>query len=103
MKSFVIVCMAVFVVAGAFATDETSAKTTKAEDRLKAAADVLNEIQSAPDQGIPEEVLGSAECVWVVPARLMGGFFVGARFGREVASLRRSIGVYAPEVFTTKC
>ena len=60
MKSFVIVCLAVCLVAGAFAADETSAKTTKAEDRLKAAADVLNEIQSAPDQGIPEEVLGSA-------------------------------------------
>src|SRR5437667_395755 len=88
MKSFLIVCMAVCLVAGAFAADETSAKPSKAEDRLKAAADVLNEIQSAPDQGIPEEVLGSAECVSVVPSMLKGGFIVGARYGRGVASCR---------------
>src|SRR3989440_2402331 len=102
MKSFVIVCMVVFVVAGAFATDETSAKTTKAEDRLKAAADVLNESQSAPDQGIPEEVLGSAECVSVVPSMLKGGFIVGARYGRGVASCRTTKGWSAPAFFTIK-
>ena len=44
----------------------------KAVDRLKAAGDVLEEIQSAPDQGIPEESLGSAECVAVVPSLLKG-------------------------------
>ena len=102
MKSFVIVCMAVCLVAGAIAADETSAKPTKAEDRLKAAADVLNEIQSAPDQGIPEEVLGSAECVSVVPSMLKGGFIVGARYGRGVASCRTSKGWSAPAFFTIK-
>jgi lipid-binding SYLF domain-containing protein len=102
MKTFLIVCMAVCLVAGAFATDETSAKTTKAEDRLKAAADVLNEIQSAPDQGIPEEVLGSAECVAVVPSMLKGGFIVGASYGRGVASCRTSKGWSAPAFFAVK-
>src|SRR5437868_15262207 len=102
MKSFLIVCMAVCLVAGAVAADETSAKPTKAEDRLKAAADVLNEIQSAPDQGIPEEVLGSAECVSVVPSMLKGGFIVGARYGRGVASCRTPKGWSAPAFFTIK-
>src|SRR5437867_2923329 len=100
MKSFLIVCMAVCLVAGAFAANETSAKPSKAEDRLKAAADVLNEIQSAPDQGIPEEVLGSAECVAVVPSMLKGGFIVGARYGRGVASCRNPKGWSAPAFFT---
>src|SRR5437899_10530166 len=100
MKSFLIVCMAVCLVAGAFAAEETSAKPTKAEDRLKAAADVLNEIQSAPDQGIPEEILGSAECVAVVPSMLKGGFIVGARYGRGVASCRNPKGWSAPAFFT---
>src|SRR6266496_5741554 len=99
MKSFLIVCMAVCLVAGAFAADETSAKPSKAEDRLKAAADVLNEIQSAPDQGIPEEVLGSAECVAVVPSMLKAGFIVGARYGRGVASCRTAKGWSAPAFF----
>src|SRR5438477_10811351 len=102
MKRFLILCMAVSLVAGAFAADETSAKPTKAEDRLKAGAEVLDEIQSAPDQGIPEEVLGSAECVAVVPSMLKGGFIVGARYGRGVASCRTPDGWSAPAFFTIK-
>src|SRR6059058_6407694 len=99
MKSFLIVCMAVCLVAGAVAADETSAKPTKAEDRLKAAADVLNEIQSAPDQGIPEEVIGSAECVAVVPSLLKGGFVFGGEYGRGVATCRGPNGWSAPAFF----
>src|SRR5207248_5216017 len=102
MKRFLILCMAVSLVAGAFAADETSAKPTKAEDRLKAGAEVLDEIQSAPDQGIPEEVLGSAECVAVVPSMLKGGFIVGARYGRGVASCRTPKGWSAPAFYVVQ-
>jgi len=77
-------------------------KDNKATDRVQAAADVLNEIQAAPDQGIPEEVLGSAECVAVVPTMLNGGFIVGARFGRGVASCRTPKGWSAPAFFTVE-
>jgi len=80
----------------AFAADLTA---TKASERVQAAADVLSEIQDAPDQGIPENVLGSAECVAVVPSLLNGGFIVGARYGRGVASCRTSKGWSAPAFF----
>ena len=63
---------------------------------------MLDEIESAPDQGIPEEVLGSAQCVAVVPTMLKGGFIVGARFGRGVASCRTPKGWSAPAFFTIK-
>jgi SH3 domain-containing YSC84-like protein 1 len=79
------------------ASDE---KENKATSRVRAAADVLNEIQSAPDQGIPEEVLGSAACVAVVPSMLNGGFMVGARYGRGVASCRTPKGWSAPVFFS---
>ena len=72
---------------------------SKAEDRVNAAATVLDEIQSAPDQGIPEEVLGSAECVAVVPSMIKGGFIFGARYGRGVVSCRSSKGWSAPAFF----
>lgn len=72
---------------------------TKAGNRVQAAADVLSEIQAAPDQGIPETVLGSAECVAVVPAMLNGGFVVGARYGRGVASCRTPKGWSTPAFF----
>lgn len=71
----------------------------KAVERVGAAGTVLNEIQSAPDQGIPEDVLGSAECVAVVPSLLKGGFIVGGRYGRGVASCRTEKGWSAPAFF----
>ncbi len=80
----------------ALAADENQ---TKAADRVQAAADVLNEIQSAPDQGIPQNVLASAECVAVVPTMLNGGFIVAARYGRGVASCRHPKGWSAPAFF----
>ena len=74
----------------------------KAVERLQAAGTVLNEIQSAPDNGIPEEILGSAECVAVVPSMLKGGFIVGARYGRGVASCRTPKGWSAPAFFVVQ-
>jgi SH3 domain-containing YSC84-like protein 1 len=74
-------------------------KETKAADRAQAAADVLNDIQGAPDKGIPQEVLGSAECVAVVPSMLKGGFIVGGKYGRGLASCRTPKGWSAPAFF----
>ena len=76
------------------------ATESKATDRVKAAATVLDEIQNAGDQGIPEEVLGSAECVAVVPSMLKAGFIVGARYGRGLASCRTPKGWSAPAFFS---
>jgi lipid-binding SYLF domain-containing protein len=96
MKKFFVLCLLVGFAVPAF-TDEKD--DTKAVDRVKAAGTVLDEIESAPDQGIPEEVLGSAECVAVIPTMLKGGFIVGARYGRGVASCRTPKGWSAPAFF----
>jgi len=84
----------------AVAGDETK-DNTKAEDRVKAAATVLDEIESAPDKGIPQDVLGSAECVAVVPSLLKGGFIVAANYGRGIASCRTPSGWSAPAFLFT--
>src|SRR5712672_3012261 len=81
-----------------FGADEPS-RTSKAALRAQAAADVLDEIQGAPDKGIPQEVLGSAECVAVVPTMLKGGFIVGGKYGRGLASCRTAKGWSAPAFF----
>src|SRR6202047_4268229 len=73
---------------------------TKASGRVEAAGTVLDEIEAAPDKGIPEEVLGSAECVAVVPSLLNGGFVFGGRYGKGVASCRTPQGWSAPAFFT---
>lgn len=94
LSVLVVLCLSI----GSFAADETKDET-KASDRIQAAGTVLDEIQAAPDQGIPEEVLGSAQCVAVVPSMLKAGFIVGARYGRGVASCRTAKGWSAPAFF----
>jgi len=69
-------------------------------DRLDHAGKVLHEIMSAPDKGIPEEVLEHAKCVAVVPHLLKGGFVFGAENGRGVATCRTDNGWSAPSFFT---
>jgi lipid-binding SYLF domain-containing protein len=68
-------------------------------DRLDHAGAVLHEIMSAPDKGIPEEVLDHAKCVAVVPHMLKGGFIFGAEGGRGVATCRTETGWSAPAFF----
>src|SRR5580700_9332701 len=96
MKKLFVLTLIVSVCSFCFAADE---KESKAADRVQAAAEVLDEIQGAPDKGIPQEVLGSAECVAVVPSMLKGGFIVGAKYGRGLASCRTAKGWSAPAFF----
>jgi len=97
MKRLWLLAIAASLSSLAFAADEP--KESKATDRVQSAAQVLNEIQSAPDSGVPEEILGHAECVAVVPSMLKGGFIVGAKYGRGVASCRTPKGWSAPAFF----
>lgn len=103
MKRTLVSLLIVALSALAFGDDQNKDEkdANKATDRIEAAAAVLDEIESAPDQGIPEEVLGSAECVAVVPSMLKGGFIVGADYGRGVASCRTPTGWSAPAFLFT--
>src|SRR5450755_2852739 len=95
-KFLVLLLLSCFLTPVLFSADED----TKAVQRIQSAATVLDEIQGAPDKGIPEEVLGSAECVAVVPSLLNGGFVFGGRYGKGVASCRTPAGWSAPAFFT---
>jgi lipid-binding SYLF domain-containing protein len=103
MKKTLLVLFVVAVSAVMFADDQNSEPKdkNKAEDRIQAAANVIDEIESAPDTGIPQEVLGSAECVAVVPSLLKGGFIVAGDYGRGVASCRTPTGWSAPAFLFT--
>jgi lipid-binding SYLF domain-containing protein len=97
MKTKLVVCLVCVFAMAAFAEE-----TNKAVDRVQSAASVLNEIEGAPDKGIPQEVLGSADCVAVVPSLLKGGFIIAARYGRGVASCRTPKGWSAPAFFSVE-
>lgn len=97
MKKLLLLVTVLGLVGSTLAADEAN---NKAADRVKSASLVLEEIQSAPDTGIPDEVMGSAECVAVVPSMLKAGFVFGARYGRGVASCRTAKGWSDPAFFT---
>lgn len=67
-----------------------------AVERLQMSADVLKALMEAPDKGVPEEVVDNAKCIVVVPHLIKGGFIVGAKHGRGVATCRTGHGWSAP-------
>jgi lipid-binding SYLF domain-containing protein len=82
----------------ALACTNASAGTGREDtvDRLQKSVDVLHSIMSTPDKGIPEEVLSNAKCILVVPDLIKGGFIVGGKHGRGVATCRTADGWSAP-------
>ena len=59
-----------------------------AEQRLKDATDVLNEVMATPEKGIPADLLRKAHCIAIVPGVKQGGFIVGAKYGKGFAVCR---------------
>ena len=84
---------------GMYAKDSED-KNSEEVKRINSAANVLDEIMGAPDKGIPQEVFEKAKCVAVVPSMIKGGFIVGARYGKGVATCRTSAGWSAPAPIT---
>jgi lipid-binding SYLF domain-containing protein len=74
---------------------------TDVEDRLNSAAKTLQEIENAPDKGIPREIMEGAKCVAVVPSMIKGGFIFGGRHGRGVATCRLPNGSWSAPAFFT--
>ena len=70
------------------------------QKRLDNAATVLQEITAAPDKGIPENVLNSAQCVAIVPHMVKAGFGIGGQHGKGVATCKNTQGWSAPSFFT---
>src|SRR5579864_5181343 len=95
MKRLLLPLLVLFFITNSFA-DETRERVRQ---RVEESGSVLDEIMSAPDRGIPEEVIGSAECVAIVPSMLKGGFVFGAEYGRGVATCRNANGWSAPAFF----
>ncbi len=95
MKKFVSVLCGVAIAAtagSAFAADDKA----KLDDRLNDSSQVLSEIMSTPDKGIPTSILSAARCVAVIPGYKKGAFLVGAQYGQGVVTCRTRKGWSAP-------
>jgi lipid-binding SYLF domain-containing protein len=70
--------------------------------RVQDSSNILQEIMSAPDSGIPENIFSSAKCVAVVPSLLKGGLGIGGAYGKGIASCHTEKGWSAPAFFSIK-
>ena len=66
------------------------------DQRLAESADVLAEMSSASDEGIPRDLAQKARCVVVVPNLVKLAFIGGGKFGRGFASCVTSHGWSGP-------
>src|SRR5580704_6077235 len=64
-----------------------------APDRLIDAADMMSDIMSAPDKGIPQDLLEKAQCIVVVPGVKKGAFIFGGKYGKGFMLCRKEGGV----------
>ncbi|MCP9494393.1 MAG: lipid-binding SYLF domain-containing protein [Pyrinomonadaceae bacterium MAG19_C2-C3] len=74
-------------------------KLNEASNEARDAVKVLNQTLSAPDGGIPKELLDRAEAIAVFPGVLRAAFIIGGRGGDGVISRRTANGWSAPAFF----
>jgi SH3 domain-containing YSC84-like protein 1 len=74
---------------------------TDVVERLQSSAQVLHELDNAPDKGIPDEVFKSAKCIAVVPSMIKGAFIFGGKHGRGVGTCRLPDGTWSAPAFFT--
>jgi lipid-binding SYLF domain-containing protein len=92
LKRFLILStLALLATMTAFASDREDDVS-----RTHKSAQVFDEIMSAPDQGIPHDLLNKAKCIAIIPGELKFAFIFGGNYGRGVATCRTASGWSAP-------
>jgi SH3 domain-containing YSC84-like protein 1 len=85
---------AAVLASGLWAQEETP------DHRLRSAASVFHEMLSAPDKGIPRDLLEKSQCVIIVPGLKKAGFIFGADYGKGYALCRHAGGWTGPAAIT---
>jgi len=98
MKKILSLFASIALLAGCAAAS-TEGDRAKLEDRLNDSATIMNEIMSAPDKGIPEEVLNNAQCVAVIPSMFKASLGFGGQYGQGVVTCRTQAGWSAPAFY----
>ena len=64
--------------------------------RIQKATQVFHEIMTTPDKGIPQDLLGKAKCVAIIPGEEKAAFIFGGNYGKGVATCRTATGWSGP-------
>lgn len=92
MKRILFSVLCVGLTTSLFAADEHDQEN----QRLTAAADVLQQVMNTPDRGIPNDLFHKAYCVVVIPGMKKAGFIFSGKYGRGYASCREAAHWSAP-------
>ena len=61
--------------------------------RIRNARFAFEDIMNAPDRSIPEQLLGSASCIAIIPGVKRAAFIFGGRYGRGLVTCRAGNGL----------
>ena len=90
----------VVVLAVVFAASALADSTREGDmRRMQSAAEVLREIERAPDKAIPDKIMQSAKCVAIIPGEKKVAFFVGGNWGKGLVSCRDASGGWTAPLF----
>jgi SH3 domain-containing YSC84-like protein 1 len=84
--------MRTVAIAATFTFAATGLLADTAQERLRDSTAVFSEIMQTPDKGIPQDLLGKAQCIVIVPGLKKGAFIIGGEYGRGFAECRRPGG-----------
>jgi lipid-binding SYLF domain-containing protein len=98
---FASIPLALLLALPAIASQGATPMTQKDKATLSDSVLVLNDLASAPDKGIPQELLAKADCILIFPSVDKGAFIVGGKSGNGVASCRQPDGKMGSLAFYT--
>ena len=81
---------------GISAVSMQAEKNSDLTDRLASATQVVREIETTPDGGVPDYIISKANCIAVIPSVKKGAFIVGASYGQGVVTCRTGHGWSGP-------
>jgi lipid-binding SYLF domain-containing protein len=90
------IALALMLVTPAITSAAQSEDAAKQGKKLTEATAVYQELLSAPDRGVPKELLERCKCVAVLPGVLKAAMGYGARHGSGVMACRTANGWSAP-------
>jgi len=72
-----------------------SALAGNAEEKVKQAGTVMEQIMAIPESAIPPNLLNNAHGIAIIPGVIKAGFVIGARYGTGVVLVRNAAGQWS--------
>ncbi len=99
MKRAILVLLSTFVFV--VSVSSAQAEGRRESSKLNDAVEVVEQIVTIPEKGIPPALLGDAEGIAIIPGVIKAGFIVGGRYGTGILMIRNKETGWSNPVFIT--